>query len=243
MLALALLSSAPAASAGTAERSRRTTLIVDDGDSRRFYYRDRSDEWRNGARKPLPRERWSFRIGAGMSSASNLDDYLYASGFRGSGDFGLSDYYGGYHGPVKSSGVYSIGAEYLVARWFAVSADLSVECLWNDLYDGFTDRRTGRAVGTALVFMPQARFIYLNRPGVRLYGYIGAGFVKYFGYGSGREPYRDEEGIHFHDEDDLLGAGQIVPIGIELGRRFFGFFETGLGSMFTGVRAGAGFRF
>lgn len=236
VLALALFSSAVPASAGTAG-SGRGVATMGDSDGYRYYFR--SD---GRPRRYEPEERWTVRIGAGMPSDQSTSDFLRGIRF-GSRVPELASYYMNYHGPTVSSGAYSIGVEYLVARWFSVSADLNVEVLGHDLYDSVTDRRVGRAVGTALVFMPQAKILYMNRPMVRLYGYIGMGVVKYFGFSSQEKPYRDESGVRFEASDDFHAAIQFVPIGLEVGHRFFGFVECGSGFMFTGARGGVGYRF
>ena len=41
----------------------------------------------------------------------------------------------------------------------------------------------------------------------------------------------------------LRFTGQFTLIGVEVGRKLFGFLECGSGSIFTGIRAGAGYKF
>ena len=36
---------------------------------------------------------------------------------------------------------------------------------------------------------------------------------------------------------------QMVPIGVTVGKKVFGFFETGIGTQYVGCMAGIGFRF
>ena len=216
------------------------------GNDARWRYRDASG-WRSRIsyccddRSSAP-GRWSVRFGAGMSSPFTLDMFLCGPSASETG-LGLSGYYGDYHGPTRSSGVYSIGGEYLLARWFAVAADVSVEALWHDLYDGITDMKTGRSTGVAVSAVAQAKFLYANRPAFRLYGYLGLGFVSYSGFDALETVYRDDYGNVRFGGDTFRLAGQFVPIGVEFGRRFFGFAEAGLGSMFCGFRAGFGYRF
>ena len=53
-------------------------------------------------------------------------------------------------------------------------------------------------------------------------------------------------GLVGKDMDDDLAVfpvGQVSPVGIEVGRKVFGFCELGFGMMYTGVMAGVGFRF
>lgn len=239
MTLLALLSAGMPSGAAESSRGRRTTIYVDGG--RRLYYRNDggSVEYRR-----MPSDRWSVRAGVGISSDVNLANFLYGR-WCDVADLDLSGYYGDWHGPTKSSGAYSLGVEYLFARWFALSFDVGVETLWHDIYDGTSGMKAGRASGTALILMPQAKFVYLNRPSVRLYGYLGAGIVTYFGFGEQdtSSPCPCGPETYYDGSPSLEAAAQIVPIGVEAGRRFFGFAEVGAGYLFTGLRAGLGYRF
>lgn len=216
-------------------RDRRTTIIVENNDcGRNFRYRH------DRCRRYMLYDRFGVRFGVGMSSVMSVMDFAgYPSHEDG---LSLSGYYSDYHSPTKSSGVYSIGAEWLAARWFAVSADIGVEAVWHDRYDGLENVMTGTSTGVALSVLVHAKFIYINKPGIRLYSSWGFGVLKYFGFYALETSWRDENGVHF-SEDSFGGASQVVPLGLEVGRSFFGFVETGIGSMFTGVRAGVGYRF
>lgn len=237
-----LVLSGPAAvlHAETGSRERRTAIIVENnGCGRNFRYRHdgcRDDR----CRRYMPHDRFGIRFGVGMSSMMSVFDFVgYPSREDG---LGLSGYYGDYHSPTKSSGVYSIGAEWLAARWLAVSADIGVEAVWHDRYDGLEDVMTGTSTGVALSALVHAKFIYINKPGVRLYSSLGFGALNYFGFYALETSWRDENGVHF-SEGSFRGAFEAVLLGLEVGRSFFGFVESGIGSMFTGVRAGAGYRF
>lgn len=235
---LALLSSGIPSFSAEGARGGRTTIVVDDG--RTFYYRRAGRCTEYGK---IPYYRWSIRLGAGISSVNNAVNFV---GFRDYAPvgLGLSDYYGDWHGQTVSSGAYSIGAEYLFARWFSLSFDASVEYFRRNVYDGTSGKIAGKESGTAVTFMPQAKFVYLNRPAVRLYGYIGVGFVKYFGF-EVPEALNTNKYVAttYGGGDSLCAAVQVVPIGVEAGHRFFGFAEVGGGYMFTGLRAGFGYRF
>ncbi|MBQ0025442.1 MAG: hypothetical protein KBT00_06960 [Bacteroidales bacterium] len=78
-----------------------------------------------------------------------------------------------------------------------------------------------------LILMPEARLNYMNKDMVRLYGEVGLGF----GFKIGM------------DSSVLCIQGQFVPFGIEVGRKWFVFAETGAGSSYCGVQMGAGYRF
>ena len=181
-----------------------------------------------GRRKP--EKRWNVRIGVGTIMDMTFHGYSYVSS--------LQTYYSDYHGATMSSGSYSIGGDYLFTRWFALGLELNVEGFWHEGYDGFSRTSTGTCRGAALRVMPQARFIYLNRPVVRLYGYIGVGFTTFLGMNQAHDsfsymPYTYRFGA----------AGQLSPFGIELGRKLYGFSEIGLGEIYCGVKFGIGYRF
>lgn len=193
-------------------------------------------------RLKLPDERWSVRIGAGMPSAFAPFKFTPSSSARKKGEV-ISDYYRNYHGPAYDSGCYSIGAEYYFARWFSLAADFCIEGLWMDLFDRHTDTRTGTDLGIALSLMPQAKFVYLHRPMVRVYSSIGIGATGYIGFDSKKDRYIDETGPHCTYGNALSLTIQFTAIGVEVGRKFFGFAEIGTGALYSGIRAGAGYKF
>lgn len=235
---LAMLSSGLPSGAAEGTRGGRTTIVVDDG--RTFYYR-RAGRCREYGKTPY--YRWSIRFGAGISSVNNAANFVGRKDYASEG-LGLSDYYGDWHGQTVSSGAYSIGAEYLFARWFSLSFDASAEYFRRNVYDGTSGKIAGKASGTAVTLMPQAKFVYLNRPAVRLYGYLGVGLVKYIGFEvpDALDGNRYLAGA-YGGGNSVCAAVQVVPIGVEVGHRFFGFAEVGSGYMFTGLRAGFGYRF
>lgn len=210
---------------------------MEQNSSEREYFRYRS------YRLQMPEKRWSARIGAGMTSAFAPYNFTGRSSAKYIQGEMISQYYSGYYGTAYGSGSYSIGAEYYLARWFAVSADLCFEGFWRNLYDRNTDMKTGRDSGLAVAVIPQAKFIYIHRPAVRVYSSLGIGAAGYIGFDSKKRSYIDEDGPHYEYDKAVRLTMQFTLLGIEIGRRFFGFAELGTGSLFSGVRAGAGFRF
>lgn len=202
----------------------------------REYFRYRS------YRLKLPDERWSVRIGAGTPSAFAPTNFVRRPSSYKLGEV-ISAYYRNYYGPAYDSGSYNIGAEYYFARWFSLTADLCAEGLWMDSFDRHTDIKTGTETGIALSLMPQAKFVYLHRPMVRLYSGIGIGATGYIGFDSKRRQSIDENGQHISYSNAVTMTIQITAFGIEVGRKFFGFAEIGTGSLYSGIRAGAGYKF
>ncbi len=148
----------------------------------------------------------------------------------------LSDIYADYNGLTRSSGAFVLGADYMFARWFSISADLSASFVWHDAYDGVSREWKGTKTGAVLCFIPQARLIFLNRPSVRLYGKFGLGVAAYLGFDCWVGDWND-------DGSTVAPAFQYVPFGIEVGKKIFGFAEFGVGTTYSGIFAGVGYKF
>ena len=235
-----------AVAAGTVAMSAQTVIVRTEHtvSTDRGRYESRRDFKKRSSRDFWKKERWSVRGGMAVPSytmASFAEGQDYLRSWRMDTGKPISQIYADYNGPTYSTGAFCLGAEYMVARWFSVSADLSVTPVWHDLYSSLTDRKTGTKSGVALCLMPQAKFIYMNRPVVRLYGKFGLGVVKYFGFDR-----RDRESFNYDVvySDNSLAAGiQWVPLGIEVGRKFFGYAEAGVGTLYRGISAGVGYKF
>ena len=76
---------------------------------------------------------------------------------------------------------------------------------------------------------------WLNRRYVRMYSSFGAGVA--FCISGDRYRKGDEQAVV------LLPSFQLNPLGICAGKRFYALAEIGIGTVFTGVRLGAGYRF
>lgn len=199
--------------------------------------------------RPQPRFEDSFdlRLGIGSGPVMAASKFIHGNSYWGHdymniGNASLDEFYSDYHGPTSTTGAISLGADFFIKRWFSVSVDLAATFIWHDMYDAVTDVKVGNETGAALYILPRAKFIYMNRPNVRLYGSIGVGLVKYIGFDKLRYTYRTEYDLVFVD-DTLCPTFQMSPIGIEVGRKLFGFAELGYGSMFNGIQAGIGYRF
>ncbi len=189
------------------------------------------------------KERWSVRGGMATPpyTAATFAEGVYYSFWRMDSGKPLSEIYGEYNGVTRSTGAFCLGAEYLLARWFAVAADFSITPVWHELYSGVTRQKTGTKSGVAFCLIPQVKFIYMNRPAVRLYSKFGIGAVKCFGF-----ERRDRESFNFElrkSDNSWDAAIQWAPFGIEAGRKFFGYAELGLGTLYNGISAGVGYKF
>ena len=235
-----------AVAASTVAMSAQTVIVRTEHtvSTDRGRYESRRDFKKRSFRGFWKKERLSVRGGMAVPSytmASFAEGQDYLRSWPMETGTPISEIYADYNGPTYSTGAFCLGAEYMVARWFAVSADLSVTPVWHDLYSSITEQKTGTRSGVAFCLVPQAKFVFLNRPWVRLYGKFGIGVVKYFGF-----DMRNKKSFNFDVvySDNSFNAGfQWVPLGIEVGRKFFGYAEAGVGTLYRGISAGVGYKF
>lgn len=145
----------------------------------------------------------------------------------------LADIYADYTGPSYSTGVISADFNIQFKKWFALGLQANFDGIWSSLHSSDTGERLGNCSGVAFSFLPYARFTYLNRPVVKLYSAVGLGI------GAGYRKF-DNSGW---EETLVYPAFQVTPIGIMVGRRVYGLFELGAGTVYVGCRAGIGVRF
>lgn len=145
----------------------------------------------------------------------------------------LADIYADYTGPSYSTGVISADFNIQFKKWFALGLQANFDGIWSSLHSSDTGERLGNCSGVAFSFLPYARFTYLNRPVVKLYSAVGLGI------GAGYRKFDNND----WEETLVYPAFQVTPIGIMVGRRVYGLFELGAGTVYVGCRAGIGVRF
>lgn len=188
-----------------------------------------------------PRPKHEIRIGAStypLFAAVHFtggwsSDFDYPDWSDGTIQNALSDY----GGDVYCSGTFSVEFCWILKKWFTMSAGIGYNHFWKTMYSGATGESTGTAHASAYYLLPQARFTYFSRLYVKLYSAAGLGMTI---YDNNSRRGRFEVGQPDLSMNLML---QLVPIGITAGNRVFGFAELGIGSMFTGINAGIGFRF
>lgn len=190
-----------------------------------------------------------WTVHASLATPSAFTTNLFVSGagmHHGSWYYGnsVSDIYADYRGLTLSAGTFSLGGTYKFNRWFALGADVDMSFLWQERFSAISDESLGIHNGVALMLVPKAMVYYVDRPSWRLYGYLGVGVAKYFGFDRlyGNNDGRSGGSPEFWDKS-LRSVWQWTPIGIEFGRWIYGFAELGIGNEYTGARAGIGFRF
>lgn len=182
--------------------------------------------------------KYEFNIGWGgfpVLDATNFSNYNFLSApdepFFSPGSLG--DIYSSYTGPTYSTGILSAEFNIQFKKWFALGLQANFDGLWSTAYSSDTGGRLGSCSGVAFSFLPYARFTYLNRPVVKLYSAVGLGI------GAGYRKY-DFSGF---SEVLINPAFQMTPIGIMVGKRVYGLFELGVGTVYIGCKAGIGYRF
>lgn len=141
----------------------------------------------------------------------------------------LNSHYRDYAGPMWSTGTLSGEFAINFRKWFSLAFDVAANATWRNYWNPVTDLKSKTISGFYIHVVPQARFYWLNRDNVRMYSSIGLGFMA-------------GDALDW-DEFLIYPSAQINPLGIEVGRKVFGFCEIGAGTMFTGGMAGIGYRF
>ena len=138
---------------------------------------------------------------------------------------------------VRSYGAYGIHYYYQVAHWCQVGFKTNLEGHKIIRYSD-TLRTSIESVDRdfLLSVMPSVRFTYLNRPWVRLYSGVdvGVGFLL-----SDRNSSSKDENS---DNGNIFCAFNITPIGVNVGKGFYGLFELNAG-FDSIIKVGIGARF
>ena len=138
----------------------------------------------------------------------------------------------------RSTNTWTFSYTYNFTRIFALQASLSYEGGWDEYYSRADDSLVGMTECHYLTPMLTARFSWLNRNLVRIYSSVGAGIAV-----SLTDEYYtvSDDGVSTHPETYI--SLQVTPVGISVGRKLFGFFELGVGTIYVGGCFGIGYRF
>ena len=172
--------------------------------------------------------RYQMRFGLGGYPVTEAFMYTFSWCDCGASEFSLHDLYRDNDGPLYTTGSISAEFSWLFKDWFTFSLTTAANISWQNSFDPVTQERSGTQTGGLLYVVPQYRFNWVRRDLVKMYSSIGVG------------------GLVGKDMDNdfvIFPAAQLNPIGIEIGRKVFGFCELGVGMMYTGAMAGVGFRF
>ncbi|MBQ0123992.1 MAG: hypothetical protein KBS58_04025 [Bacteroidales bacterium] len=134
--------------------------------------------------------------------------------------------YSDYTSDVKSPGIFGASFSYSFKKWFALESSIGFTPVSYSTFDALKEAPTGKVTDCMICFIPEARFTALYREWVRLYGSVGIGICGYCDLKS-----------------SVSVALQFVPIGVEVGKSFFGFAELGFGHLYSGIQFGIGYKF
>lgn len=141
-----------------------------------------------------------------------------------------------YCGPKYTTGTISAEYTYQPNRWLEIGANLAYLSHYSSYFDRVTDQKQGTQHRNFFGMMLTARFNYLNKGIWRLYGQISLGAaVEMTGYTAvdGATNQLSQWHPNF----------QITPIGLAVGKKYYGFLELpAIGSLGV-INAGFGIRF
>ena len=189
----------------------------------------------------------SFEARLGIGGAPTVQSEFFSSGSRNYIGLWfqadpLARMYKDYSGPLYTTG--AVSGEFVMN--FGPRASFTtlggICCLWHDNFNGRTEEITGRDNGVMLYLAPGLRFYWVKKDIIRLYSGFYLGVSKYFGFDELKYSYRSENGIRFVDESFKF-LGQVTPIGLEVGRKLYGFLEFGGGTVYCGASIGIGYKF
>ena len=149
---------------------------------------------------------------------------------------------GGNYMDIKNYGGYGLHYYYQVKPWLQVGVKTTAEAF---SYVSYTDSTLrvidNRSDIVLLNITPSIKFTYLNRPWVRLYSGIDVGLGIAPSGGNSKSSSDSEDGSSKSSSVGFYPAFNITPIGVNVGKGFFGFVETNIGSD-TFIKAGIGAR-
>lgn len=188
------------------------------------------------------RERWPFEKGSELRLSWGMlpldrptlypDDIYYDPDFISdryiAGYLENNHYYGG---AGRLTGAFNLTYSYRFKRWFELSGILTYSGYDRGYYDKITDDQVFRAGVHMVSVMPYARFVWVYREWVRMYSGLGAGLA-----------LTTVKNIAGAVSTSMELAFSVTPVGIMVGRDFYGLAELSFGT--TGVLAiGVGYRF
>lgn len=126
---------------------------------------------------------------------------------------------------------WTLSYTYNFTRVFSLAASVSYEGAWNEYYSRKDDAKVSVTECHYLTPMLTARFSWLNRKLVRLYSSVGAGLAVSL------------MDVSYREYPETYLSLQVTPVGISVGKKLFGFFELGVGTIYVGGCFGLGYRF
>lgn len=135
----------------------------------------------------------------------------------------LNDIYRNNSGAAYSTGAIMLSIDCPIKKWVSIPVVLSGNLCWQKKHDPAL-KASETEINGDLQLLSGARFRWINKPAVNLYGTVMAGIGVW--------------------NAEVIPAVQLVPIGVRFGKgHVFGFAELGVGTMYCGGMAGVGYKF
>ena len=166
-----------------------------------------------------------LRVGAGMPGAGT--EY-FTQGMTKT-TYGLEAIYGDYISDQKATPAICLEAFYTFNQWLRFGLDVIYGSYDNQVMNGITSQVSRERKGQSYIILPTVSVNYYQKGALYLYMALGIGAGYYSGFDN--------------MENKLAFNVQFTPLGIEYGRKLFGFAEAGLGTAYSWVRGGIGYRF
>lgn len=172
---------------------------------------------------------------APLTMADRVETFANTSGALGS-------IYAPLEYDVRVSGTFGLEGSYrVVGKKLIASLMLSYGRLLSiDAYQTYsangtiyTASNSENVSGHCLALLQRWKYEWIQKPDMRLYSSVGFGIGYYKNF--------KNDGFSRYSTSDL--EFQFVPVGIAVGQDWFWFVEAGVGTQYTGGRAGVGFRF
>lgn len=131
---------------------------------------------------------------------------------------------------------FNLGYSYDLLRWLSVGATASYSYTGAKYYEGLSDAKIGSFSTSNLSLMAMVRFTWLRRPAVRLYSQVGIGMGLCL-------RHKRLFGDRWSSGNEAIFAGQMTYLGIQAGRKVYGYAElVGFGTQ-GAIVVGVGYRF
>ena len=157
-------------------------------------------------------------------------------------EWGL-DYHNGYfhnhnyRGHLRGTPAINLGYQYQFKKWLSFGATATYLATWQRQYSSYDNSLLYTDHTHFIGLTPIVRFDWFRSNFVKLYSSIGVGI----GYTMERSTEKNKN-RNFSTDNYLTATGDFIPIGISIGKTYFGFFELGA-STFGFVKVGFGYRF
>ena len=169
---------------------------------------------------------YEFRLGWCGYPTADYEDFVVNSSnyYRNTS---IEDMFSDYEGDTYMTGNIMAAFDFRMKKWLTFSIGVAANGIWKDIYDFDTHEKVRRENGCVVKILPQFKFTWFNREALRLYSAYGLGLS----VGS------------FDGNYEKNPTGQVVFLGVSVGRKLVGFAELGSGGLYMGGMVGVGYRF